>query len=293
MIDIQHVTKRYGSLYALRDVSLHVEKGSVLGLLGQNGAGKTTLINILTGYLAPTEGRALLDGHDALLEPEEARKHLGYLPEVPPLYDEMTVREYLRFAAQLKGVENRAVPAHVDEIMELCGLTQMQRRLLSHLSKGYRQRAGLAQALCGDPEILVLDEPTVGLDPKQITEIRSLIRRLSREKTILFSSHILSEVQQLCDQVVILHQGQVKTTLTLNEENDADAVSLLVTVGAAEKNIAPRLRELDGLRRLTDAVGGVTVTVLEDLSYGYASMQPGAEVTLNGAMAEQSPSPSQ
>ena len=170
MIDIQHVTKRYGALYALRDVSLHVEKGSVLGLLGQNGAGKTTLINILTGYLAPTEGRALLAGHDALLEPEEARKHLGYLPEVPPLYDEMTVREYLRFAARLKGVESRAVPAHVDEIMELCGLTQMQRRLLSHLSKGYRQRAGLAQALCGDPEILVLDEPTVGLDPKQITK---------------------------------------------------------------------------------------------------------------------------
>ena len=140
MIDIQHVTKRYGALYALRDVSLHVEKGSVLGLLGQNGAGKTTLINILTGYLAPTEGRALLAGHDALLEPEEARKHLGYLPEVPPLYDEMTVREYLRFAARLKGVESRAVPAHVDEIMELCGLTQMQRRLLSHLSKGWRRR---------------------------------------------------------------------------------------------------------------------------------------------------------
>lgn len=251
MIDIQHVTKRYGALYALRDVSLHVEKGSVLGLLGQNGAGKTTLINILTGYLAPTEGRALLDGHDALLEPEEARKHLGYLPEVPPLYDEMTVREYLRFAAQLKGVENRAVPAHVDEIMELCGLTQMQRRLLSHLSKGYRQRAGLAQALCGDPEILVLDEPTVGLDPKQITEIRSLIRRLGREKTILFSSHILSEVQQLCDHVVILHQGQVKTAMALDETDSTDAVSLLATVGAAEKSIVPRLRELDGLRRLT------------------------------------------
>lgn len=251
MIDIQHVTKRYGSLYALRDVSLHVEKGSVLGLLGQNGAGKTTLINILTGYLAPTEGRALLDGHDALLEPEEARKHLGYLPEVPPLYDEMTVREYLRFAAQLKGVENRAVPAHVDEIMELCGLTQMQRRLLSHLSKGYRQRAGLAQALCGDPEILVLDEPTVGLDPKQITEIRSLIRRLSREKTILFSSHILSEVQHLCDHVVILHQGQVKTAMALDDADSTDAVSLLVTVGAAEKSIVPRLREMDGLRRLT------------------------------------------
>ena len=231
VIDIQHVTKRYGSLYALRDVSLHVEKGSVLGLLGQNGAGKTTLINILTGYLAPTEGRALLAGHDALLEPEEARKHLGYLPEVPPLYDEMTVREYLRFAARLKGVEGRAVPAHVDEIMELCGLTQMQRRLLSHLSKGYRQRAGLAQALCGDPEILVLDEPTVGLDPKQITEIRALIRRLSREKTILFSSHILSEVQQLCDHVVILHQGQVKTAMALDDADSTDAVSLLTLIG--------------------------------------------------------------
>lgn len=251
MIDIQHVTKRYGSLYALRDVSLHVEKSSVLGLLGQNGAGKTTLINILTGYLAPTEGRTLLAGHDALLEPEEARKHLGYLPEVPPLYDEMTVREYLRFAARLKGVESRAVPAHVDEIMELCGLTQMQRRLLSHLSKGYRQRAGLAQALCGDPEILVLDEPTVGLDPKQITEIRSLIRRLGREKTILFSSHILSEVQQLCDHVVILHQGQVKTAMALDDADSTDAVSLLATVGAAEKSVVPRLRELDGLRRLT------------------------------------------
>lgn len=167
------------------------------------------------------------------------------------MYDEMTVREYLRFAARLKGVEGRAVPAHVDEIMELCGLTQMQRRLLSHLSKGYRQRAGLAQALCGDPEILVLDEPTVGLDPKQITEIRSLIRRLGREKTILFSSHILSEVQQLCDHVVILHQGQVKTAMALDDADSTDAVSLLATVGAAEKSIVPRLRELDGLRRLT------------------------------------------
>ena len=167
------------------------------------------------------------------------------------MYDEITVREYLRFAARLKGVESRAVPAHVDEIMELCGLTQMQRRLLSHLSKGYRQRAGLAQALCGDPEILVLDEPTVGLDPKQITEIRSLIRRLGREKTILFSSHILSEVQQLCDHVVILHQGQVKTAMALDDADSTDAVSLLATVGAAEKSIVPRLRELDGLRRLT------------------------------------------
>lgn len=255
LIEIQNVSKRYGAVYALREVSLRVEDGVVLGLLGQNGAGKTTLMNILTGYLAPTEGRALLDGHDALLEPEEARRRLGYLPEHPPLYDEMTVREYLTFAARLKGATGRAAPAHVDEVMELCGLTGMRDRLLSHLSKGYRQRAGFAQALCGDPEILVLDEPTVGLDPKQITEIRSLIRRLSRGKTILFSSHILSEVQQLCDRAVILHQGRVRTSVDLTEQDRAQNVSLLVTVGAAEKNIVPRLRELEGVRRVTAQPG--------------------------------------
>ena len=165
MIDIQNVSRRYGSVWALKNVNLRVEKGSVLGLLGQNGAGKTTLLNILTGYLAPTEGRALIGGFDTLLEPAEARRHLGYLPEQPPLYDEMTVREYLRFAAELRGVEKRAVPAHVDEVMELTGLSDMRSRMIGHLSKGYRQRTGMAQALCGDPEVLVLDEPTVGLDP--------------------------------------------------------------------------------------------------------------------------------
>ena len=199
VIDIQHVTKRYGALYALRDVSLHVEKGSVLGLLGQNGAGKTTLINILTGYLAPTEGRALLAGHDAL-------------PEVPPLYDEMTVREYLRFAAQLKGVESRAVPAHVDEIMELCGLTQMQRRLLSHLSKGYRQRAGLAQALCGDPEILVLDEPLSGVDidgEKQLLDMLDEIRT-RYDLSILLSTHDFATLNQFADKVILLNKRILK-----------------------------------------------------------------------------------
>ncbi|MDD3336048.1 MAG: ABC transporter ATP-binding protein [Eubacteriales bacterium] len=251
MIEIQNVTKRYGSVYALRDVSLTVEKGTVLGLLGQNGAGKTTLLNILTGYLAPTSGRALLDGHDSLLEPEEAKRHLGYLPEQPPLYDEMTVQEYLAFAAELKGVKKSSIPAHIDEVMELCGLGAMRGRLLSHLSKGYRQRAGFAQALCGDPDILVLDEPTVGLDPKQITEIRGLIRTLGKGRTILFSSHILSEVQQLCDHVVILHEGAVKTAMALGEENDPDEITLQATVAAAEKSIVSRLRQLDGVRRVT------------------------------------------
>lgn len=251
MIDIQNVSKRYGAVYALHDVSLHVEKGTVLGLLGQNGAGKTTLLNILTGYLAPTTGRVLLDGADVLLEPEEARRHLGYLPEQPPLYDEMTVREYLRYAAALRNVEKRSIPGHVDEIMELCGLSHMQHRLLSHLSKGYRQRAGFAQALCGDPEVLVLDEPTVGLDPKQIVEIRSLIQKMGKGRTVIFSSHILTEVQQLCDEVVILHDGKIKTTLSMNDEVDSSQnINVLLTVAAAEGSIVSRVKGLEGVRKV-------------------------------------------
>ena len=251
MIDIQNVSRRYGSVLALKNVSLRVEKGSILGLLGQNGAGKTTLLNILTGYLAPTEGRALIDGYDTLLEPAAARSHLGYLPEQPPLYDEMTVREYLRFAAELRGVEKRAISAHVDEVMELTGLQDMRSRLIGHLSKGYRQRTGMAQALCGDPEVLVLDEPTVGLDPKQITDIRSLIRMLSKGRTIVFSSHILSEVQQLCSHVVILDHGEIKLDAQMDKVHDPDQVTLLCTVAAAESRVLSRLRELDGVKRIT------------------------------------------
>ena len=251
MIELRDVTKRYGGVYALNGVSLRAQKGSVLGLLGQNGAGKTTLLNILTGYLAPTSGQALIGGCDPLLDPMGAKRRLGYLPEQPPLYDEMTVREYLAFAAALRGVEKRAIPAHIDEIMELCGLADMRNRMLAHLSKGYRQRAGMAQALCGDPEALVLDEPTVGLDPKQITEIRALIRTLGSGRTIVFSSHILSEVQQLCDHVVILHEGKVKLDMPLADVADRDEVTLLCTVAAAEKSVLGRLKQLEGVRRVT------------------------------------------
>lgn len=251
LIELINVSKRYGSVHALSGVSLKAEAGGVLGLLGQNGAGKTTLLNILTGYLAPTEGRALIDGHDPLLEPSQAKRRLGYLPEHPPLYDEMTVREYLRFAAELKGVAPRAIAAHVDEVMELTGLSAMRNRLLSHLSKGYRQRAGMAQALCGDPDVLVLDEPTVGLDPRQVTEIRGLIRKLSKGRTILFSSHILSEVQQLCDHVVILDEGVVKLDTSLSGMGDPDEITLMLTVGASEERIVGKIRQLEGVRRVT------------------------------------------
>ena len=250
MIEIRNVSRRYGSVRALNNVSISVPKGSVLGLLGQNGAGKTTLLNVITGYLAPTEGSVLINGCDTLLQPIEARSCVGYLPEQPPLYDEMTVREYLRFASELRGVERRAVAAHTDEIMELTGLSEMRDRLLGHLSKGYRQRAGMAQALCGDPEVLVLDEPTVGLDPKQITEIRDLIRSLSHGRTIVFSSHILSEVQQLCSHVVILDHGEVKLDSGMDSMHDAEQITLLCTAAASQSRILRRVRELDGVRRV-------------------------------------------
>lgn len=264
MIDIQNVSRRYGSVQALKNVSLRVEKGSIVGLLGQNGAGKTTLLNILTGYLAPTEGRALIEGYDTLLEPAQARRHLGYLPEQPPLYDEMTVNEYLRFASALRGVHKHAIAAHVDEVMELTGLTEMRSRMLGHLSKGYRQRAGMAQALCGDPEVLVLDEPTVGLDPRQITEIRGLIRTLGRGRTIVFSSHILSEVQQLCNHVVILDHGEVKLDTEMNAMQHSEQSTLLLTVAAAQERVLGRLRKLEGVRHVEvqPGIGRDETTVL-------------------------------
>ena len=219
LIEIENVSKRYGSVRALENVSLRMEGSGIMGLLGQNGAGKTTLINILTGYLAPTSGRALLGGHDPLMEPGEAKRHLGYLPEQPPLYDEMTVREYLRFVAALKGVAARAIPAHVDEVMELTGLTSMQSRLLGHLSKGFRQRAGMAQALCGDPDVLVLDEPVDGLDPVMRRQVWSLLMGDVAEHgtTVLVSSHNLRELEDVCDHVGILSRGKVLIERSLSD----------------------------------------------------------------------------
>ena len=265
MIEVQGVSKRYGSVEALKGITLMVPKGKVLGLLGQNGAGKTTLLNIITGYLAPTQGRVLIDGHDPLLAPELAKRALGYLPEHPPLYDEMTVEEYLRFAAALRQVKGKAIPAHVKEIMQKTGLADMRERLLGNLSKGYRQRAGLAQALCGDPDVLVLDEPTVGLDPKQITEIRSLIRKLSAGRTIVFSSHMLSEVRQLCDQVVILHRGEIKLDAPIGNMAQSDTVTLMCTVLGSEKRVVAAMNHMEGVRAVrvqpTQTQDEVTLTL--------------------------------
>lgn len=284
MIEVQGVSKRYGSVEALRGVNLRAPKGQILGLLGQNGAGKTTLLNIITGYLAPTAGRVLIDGSDPLLEPEAARRELGYLPEHPPLYDEMTVEEYLAFAAALKLVQAKAIPAHVIEIMRKTGLMEMRERLLGHLSKGYRQRVGLAQALCGDPDVLVLDEPTVGLDPKQITETRSLIRKLSAGRTIIFSSHILSEVRQLCDHVVILHRGEVKLDAAIGDMGQNGTITLLCTVQGSEKRLVAGMNHLDGIRSVQVSPCAGEDEVALSLTFGPSALPEKQVFTLCSAM---------
>lgn len=251
MITLTGITKRYGSTVALSDVSFTARQGEVLGLLGQNGAGKTTALNIITGCLAPSAGSVTVGGHDLIREPRQARRLIGYLPEIPPLYDEMTVRAYLRFACELKLVLPADIPAHVEEIAAHTGLEQMLGRRIGNLSKGYRQRVGLAQALCGDPEVLILDEPTSGLDPRQTAEFRETLREQANGRTVLFSSHILSEVQALCDRVIILHHGQIVLDSDLNRLQNGDAFRLRADIQGDAKVLLPALRSLACVRRVT------------------------------------------
>lgn len=209
MIEVTNLTKRYGDNVAVDHLSFRVEKGQIYGFLGPNGAGKSTTMNIMTGYLAASEGTVLIDGKDIMKEPEEAKKHIGYLPELPPVYMDMTVEEYLQFAAQLKKVPRGERSRQVTEVMELTRIADKRGRLIKNLSKGYRQRVGLAQAILGYPEVIILDEPTVGLDPKQIIEIRDLIRSLGKNHTVILSSHILSEVSAVCDHIMIISHGKL------------------------------------------------------------------------------------
>lgn len=209
MIEVRQLTKRYGDLVAVRDVSFTAAKGQILGFLGPNGAGKTTTMRIITGYMPASSGTVTVAGFDIFEQSQEARKKIGYLPENPPLYGDMTVSSYLDFAGTIKGVSKRNLREAIDRVLERCGLTEVTRRLCSHLSKGFRQRVGLAQALINDPAVLVLDEPTIGLDPRQIIGIRGLIRELSGERTVILSTHILPEVQQLCQKVVIINRGRI------------------------------------------------------------------------------------
>ena len=209
MIEVNNLVKRYGDHTAVDHLSFKIEKGKIYGFLGPNGAGKSTTMNMITGYIASTEGTVTIDGHDILDEPEQAKKCIGYLPEMPPLYFDMTVGEYMNFVADLKKIPKDQKKSMVEEVMEMVKITDMKNRLIKNLSKGYRQRVGLAQAILGYPEVIILDEPTVGLDPKQIIEIRDLIKSLKKKHTVILSSHILSEVSAVCDYVLIISHGKL------------------------------------------------------------------------------------
>ena len=209
MIEVKNLVKKYGDHTAVDHLSFTVEKGQIYGFLGPNGAGKSTTLNIMTGYLGATDGEVLINGHDILKEPEAAKKSIGYLPELPPLYMDMTVMEYLKFSAELKKIKKEDREQEIEKALKLVKLADVQDRLIKNLSKGYKQRVGLAQAILGFPEIIILDEPTVGLDPKQIIEIRELIRELAKEHTVILSSHILAEIREVCDYIMIISKGKL------------------------------------------------------------------------------------
>ena len=239
MIQVTNLVKQYGNKTALQGINFTVEKGQILGLLGPNGAGKATTMNIMTGYLSATSGEVKIDGYDILTEPMKAKKLIGYLPEIPPLYLDMKVREYLNFVAQLKKVKKKERKAQVEEVIRMTELGEYENRLIKFLSKGYKQRVGLAQALLGSPELLILDEPTVGLDPKQIINMRELIKELAKTHTIILSSHILSEISAVCDSVIIIDRGKVIAQGTAEEleEHLGDKDNLNIIVKGEKEDI--------------------------------------------------------
>ena len=265
MVTLSGVTKRYGEKTAVENLNFTVKQGQVLGLLGVNGAGKTTTLSILTGYLAPTAGTVRIGGVDLMAEPRQAKRQIGYLPEVPPLYDEMTVRAALAFACELKLVVSADIPGHVNEIAQKTGLHDMLGRRIGNLSHGYRQRVGLAQALCGEPEVLVLDEPTAGLDPRQTAGFRQTVRELAQGRTVIFSSHILGEVQALCDRVIILHHGRIACDSDLKRLRSGGALRLRLDALGSEQKLLPALQKMEGVSvtALPSPEKGVTSALLE------------------------------
>jgi len=252
MITVTGLSKRYGTHLAVDNVSFEIEKGEIIGFLGPNGAGKSTIMNIITGYLSTTQGKVEIDGFDITEYPEDAKRRIGYLPEIPPLYTDMKVKEYLNFIYDLKKVKFPKKP-HIDEILKLVKIDHVQNRLIKNLSKGYRQRVGFAQALIGNPDVLILDEPTVGLDPKQIIEIRNLISRLGKNHTIILSSHILSEIQAVCKRVIIINAGQIVADDT--PENLSDKIStdnsLVARIVCSEKEMTEALESVKGVKKVT------------------------------------------
>ena len=253
MIEVRNLVKKYGNHVAVNHLNFTVEKGKIYGFLGPNGAGKSTTMNMITGYIASTEGEVLIDGHNILEEPEVAKKKIGYLPEIPPLYQDMTVQEYLNFAAELKMIPKEKRKENIEEVMSTTKTIEVKNRLIKNLSKGYKQRVGLAQALLGYPEIIILDEPTVGLDPKQIIEIRDLIKSLGQKHTVILSSHILSEVSAVCDHVLIIDKGKLVASDTPENLGKlmSGANSLELTVKGQESEIR---KALDMVENIEDVI---------------------------------------
>lgn len=252
MIEVKGLVKKYGNHLAVDHLSFTVERGQILGFLGPNGAGKSTTMNMITGYISATEGTVIINGHDMYEEPEEAKKCIGYLPEQPPIYPDMTVQEYLGFVAELKKVPKSQRKAMIEEIIENVRLKEVELRLIKHLSKGYRQRVGFAQAIIGYPEVIILDEPTVGLDPMQIIEVRDLIRDLAKQHTIILSSHILSEISAVCDTIMIINHGKlvVSDTPEMLAKHQKGTSNLSLLIKGDRSTVIETLNSLDGIEKL-------------------------------------------
>lgn len=263
MIEVENLVKRYGGHTAVDHLTFHVEKGQIYGFLGPNGAGKTTTMNMMTGYLAATEGTVKINGFDILKQPEEAKSCIGYLPEIPPLYPDMTVLEYLKFAAELKRIPKAERQKRIGDVMDRTGIEEVSGRLIKNLSKGFRQRVGLAQAILSSPEVIILDEPTVGLDPKQIIEIRDLIRELGREHTVILSSHILSEVSAVCDHIMIISNGKLVASDSpegLQKRMDGRS-GLKITVIGTKEETRKALEKVPGIEDISYIAGSEPDTV--------------------------------
>lgn len=252
LIEISNLTKKYGNHKALDNISFTVESGEVLGFLGPNGAGKSTTMNIITGYISSTDGSVTVDGHDILEEPNEVKKRIGYLPEQPPLYMDMIVWDYLSFVYDLKKVKADNKNEHIQSVVDMVKIDDVKKRKIANLSKGYKQRVGLAQALIGNPEVLILDEPTVGLDPKQIIEIRNVIKELGKERTIILSSHILSEISAVCERVIIINKGKLvaeDTPENLAEKYTSKSKMQIRVAGETEK-VVEVLKSIVGIKNI-------------------------------------------
>ena len=265
MIEVEGLTKFYGPIGAVRNVSFEIEKGEVVGFLGPNGAGKSTTIRILTCYMPPTSGKATVEGLDVMEDSLRIREKIGYLPESVPLYKDLTVNRFLRFAASSKGVEAKRVSAEISRVVSACGLEKNANRIIRNLSKGYRQRVGLAQALLNNPSVLILDEPTIGLDPSQIIEIRRLIQDLREERTILLSSHILPEVAQLCQRVIIINKGEiVATDSTANLTSQLQkTIKIVLEVSGPSQALVQEIENMAGVEKVTVESNGTSRFVIE------------------------------